>query len=342
VTKILCDSLKKANQQAIQHRIEFETKFSSFEEKHRTLKSTKEYAKQSASSQNSQKLRDEYDEYDEEEALTINDSMNEFNEVEQSQETLELLTHLNDLVSQLDLLVETSLTFDNLMNEIGEGVYSNQLIDILKNISAIKKFHPDHNNNNNNNNHNNHSNINPLDHKSIKIATQLDNNLSYVINEISYIEFHCIEPSEMQNNYEFNLYDYLKFNLVNSSKELVGIDIKEKKVNGKRIIRVYFTPNVIGIYRLNATYDNIHLEQGPFNFMVLPVRLQANDSSNMNEVQMSSPSKQVKSPLLPNPSMNDSNNVFGRGRGRLLRSAYETKNNNRNFYNLTKKNQYMT
>ncbi len=62
----------------------------------------------------------------------------------------------------------------------------------------------------------------------------------------------------------------------------------------------------------------VHLEQGPLNFMMLPLRLQANDSSKMNEFKMTSLSKQVKRPLLSNPSMKDFNIVFGRGSGRLF------------------------
>jgi hypothetical protein len=106
--------------------------------------------------------------------------------------------------------------------------------------------------------------------RDFSIVTELNDNFSFKANERAYIEFTCPNKLSPIDSSKFPFYDFLKCSVFDKNRNEVDMVLKDKVTENKRIIRIYFTPPVTGIYKLSIKYCDVEIPEGPFSFVVMP------------------------------------------------------------------------
>jgi hypothetical protein len=135
-----------------------------------------------------------------------------------------------------------------------------------------------------------------LNHKKFKMESDLCDSKQFKCKEKCIISFSCIydsntengnnnldsESSNSSNNninfiHEFmenessndkSFHDYLLIDLNDPQDKPVEFHLKEKKENNGRLLRIYFKPEVTGVYKLAIKFKQVHIDNSPFYFSV--------------------------------------------------------------------------
>lgn len=146
------------------------------------------------------------------------------------------------------------------------------------------------------------------------------------------ITLSCPNISFIDKDY---FHQQIEGEIFDSKNQKVISEIREKTDKEKRFIRIYFTPQTEGVYKLVVKYNQIHIDQSPFSFIV-----NTSDTSNSlnKSPQISSHQIQVIKPEPTEPMItnvlkpvNDQTvtpmktRSLTAGRGRMLKNRMENK-----------------
>lgn len=191
-----------------------------------------------------------------------------------------------------------------------------------------------------------------MDHTSFRLEEpNFNNKFTYELMKQSSITFSCPNTLKSQSEKDY-IYQRLETTLYNSKNEVVTVELKEKITLERRFIRIYYTPEITGVYKLVIKYNDNNIMDSPFNFIVVSeVKKGLNPTIQPASKFMSNGVDGIKSEpknitdfpttssvsLVEPVALKNKNVCITAGRGRLMRSAALKNENTKNPYSHTPK-----
>lgn len=259
-------------------------------------------------------LRSSFDQNDftEDDALMINESINEFtgddllgNERLNGAEPARLGTGdkntlLEEQFNKIETLMNTPLMIDNVTSDLLRGVLSSNSYKFVKCVPDLNGICFGHLKKDVLINTSALPSIDQLDHTKFSLDTQLNENFSFKKQEKCFITFVCpeTEPQTQQR-----LHEYLQVDIYDPHQTVVPFVLSEKFSNSKRYIRICFTPQNAGIFKLSIKFKDIQITNGPFCFVVLSQNVSttitpSNSSQSIKNLTNLHPSNGVPRPYV--------------------------------------------